>query len=119
MRRMTRTLVAAAVVALGVVAVAPSAWDEARHMLRESHRVVDDVIVLSTERTIRVADAALTGRGPRGLSTAIRWRFAGRVYACTASMPRRARSVVARKAGLGHAVVRLPVHLPAALARTL
>ena len=82
-------LVTAFVVALGVVAIAPSAWGEAKHMVRESHGVVDDAIGLNTEHmmgllagstgvirdaldgqvkadfpmdhAIRIADATLTG----------------------------------------------------------
>jgi len=88
-RRMTRTLVAVAVVALGAVTIAPSAWDEAKHMVRGSHGVINDAIRLNMERmmdllvegtgtvrdvldgqakadfpvdhTIRVADATLMG----------------------------------------------------------
>lgn len=47
---MTRTLVAAAVVALGVAAIAPTAWDEAKHMVRESHGAINNAIGLNTER---------------------------------------------------------------------
>ncbi len=49
-KRMTRTLVAAAVVALGVAAITPSAWNEAKHMVRESHGAINNAIGLNTER---------------------------------------------------------------------
>jgi len=88
-RRKARTLVAAAVVALGVTAIAPSILGEAKHIVRRFPGVVDDAIGLNTEymmdllvegagevrdvfdgpaktdfpvdHTIRVADATLTG----------------------------------------------------------
>ena len=59
-RRMIRRLVTAFVVALGVVAIAPSACGEAKHMVRESHGVVDDAIGLNRERMM---DLLVEGAG--------------------------------------------------------
>lgn len=73
-RRMSRTLAATAVVALGVVVITPSAWGEARHMVLGSHGAIGDTIGLKhgahggsakvdfpVDQAIRVADATLTG----------------------------------------------------------
>ena len=71
---MSRTLAATVVVALGVAAITPSAWGEARHMVLGVHGAIDDAIGLKrgahggsakvdfpVDHAIRVADATLTG----------------------------------------------------------
>ena len=76
-RRAVGTLVATAVVGLGVVAITPWIWEEAKRMVRGSHGAIQDAIVMIAERTVdfladsvgvvrdtlggQVADAALTG----------------------------------------------------------
>lgn len=73
-RRMSRTLAATAVVALGVVVITPSAWGEARHIVLGSHGAIGDAIGLKygahggsakanfpMDQAIRVANATLTG----------------------------------------------------------
>lgn len=77
MIRTTRTLLLGGVVVVGVVAIAPSTWDEVKRMVHESHGSVEDAIGSAAERTTdflsdgagvvrdalegQVADAALTG----------------------------------------------------------